>query len=180
MIQTILRMIEPLQRRVMLMISRCLVSRVEDSKKMQELQITMLDGETAIVEHVQNYGFTANPVAGAEGISVSVGGNREHVVVIAVDDRRYRVKNLAAGEVAVYNNTGASVVLKADGSIELVPGASGTIRLGGALLTQAIPTETFAAVVCGYLATLTAAFPTPCPATPDLIPNGLTTKTEAL
>lgn len=166
-----------LNNRVRNLVGRCVVAAVDDTTKMQTMQITLSAGEDREVERFQNYGFTSVPKAGAEGLAVAVGGDRGHTVVIAVDDRRYRLKALASGEVAVYNHTGASVVLKADGSIELVPATSGKIRLGGTLLTQAIPTQAFATAVCTALNTLTGGT---FPLTPNLIPAGLTTKTEAI
>jgi hypothetical protein len=81
------------------------------------------------------------------------------------------------GEVADYNNTGATILLKNDGSITITPALTGKIKIGGSLLTQTLPTEAFALAVCAALATLTGGT---FPATPDLIPLGLTTKTEAL
>ena len=47
-------------------------------------------------EAFQHYGFTSRALAGAEGILVRDGN---HLVLIAEDDRRYRIA-LAEGEVA--------------------------------------------------------------------------------
>ena len=46
-----------------------------------------------------------------------LGGNRDHGLVIAVDDRRYRLTALAAGEVALYDDLGKTLVLKRNGDI---------------------------------------------------------------
>ena len=175
-----INLITALRTRLMLIVGRCVVVSVKDTPKMQTVQVRLSADEDRECERVQPYGLSVVPRAGAEGIALAVGGDRSHTIVIAVDDRRYRLTGLAAGEVALYNDVGASVILKADGSIIATPGGTGKVKLGGSILTQALPTEAFATVVCGYLATLTAALPVPCPATPDLIPLGLTTKTEAL
>lgn len=169
--------IRALQNRVMLMIGRGVVSSVTDSKKIQSVQLTLSVDETRDAERFQQYGFTSVPKSGAEAVALAVGGERGHTIVIAVDDRRYRLRGLASGEVAIYNDTGAKVVLKADGSIEIVPSGTGKVKLGGTLLTQALTTEAFATAVCASLTALTAGV---FPATPDLIPLALTTKTEAL
>lgn len=50
---------------------------------------------------------------------VAVGGSRDHLVALAVDDRRYRSLDLEPGEVALYNNTGTRVVLRQGGVIEI-------------------------------------------------------------
>jgi phage baseplate assembly protein V len=181
MMTAIRRMIEPLQRRVMLMISRCVITAVDDTKKMQELQISLLDGETAgAAERMQMYGFSSKPLASAEGIAVSVGGNRDHVVVIAADDRRYRVKNLASGEVVVYNNTGASVTLKADGSIEAVPAGSGTVKLGGTALLRKLIDSRFVALYNAHVHPDPVSGVSGPPSVPISEATAATAKTEAL
>ncbi len=118
---TISKLIAPLQRRVRLMVARAVVELVDDSKKMQSLQISIrADEERADVERFQQYGITSVPKAGAEALVLMVGGSTDHPVVIAVDDRRYRPKGLQEGEVALYTLADAVRVLcKADGKIEL-------------------------------------------------------------
>jgi phage baseplate assembly protein V len=175
-----INLLRSLQNKIMLLAGRCVMLAANDALKMQGVQIKLLADETRTAERFQNYGVSSVPLPGAEGVAIAIGGERGHTVVIAMDDRRHRPRGMLPGEVAIYNNTGASVVLKSDGSIIATPALSGKIKIGGSVLTQALPTEAFATVVCGYLATLTAALPVPCPATPDLIPLGLTTKTEAI
>lgn len=102
------------------LVSRAVVRRVDDSTKMQSLQVTLLADETRDgVERVQNYGFTSVPQAGAEAVTVFVSGYRDHGLVVAVDDRRYRLTGLEAGEVAIYTDEGDKVVLKRGGTIEV-------------------------------------------------------------
>lgn len=101
-------------------ISRAVVALVDDSRKVQEVQVDLLDGETRDkVERVQNYGFTSVPMGGAEAIVIFVGSSRDHGVAVAVDDRRYRLKDLQAGEVAVFTDQGDKIVLKRGGTIEI-------------------------------------------------------------
>lgn len=116
------RWIAPLKNRVANMVARAVVSAIDDSKKIQLVQLDLLEGETRNeVERFQNYGFTSKPRSGAEAVVLFVGGRRDHGLAIVVDDRRYRFINLSDGEVAVYNDTGARIVFKANGDIELVP-----------------------------------------------------------
>lgn len=118
LIPTIQKLLAPMHRRVMLMVSRCVVSLVNDSLEMQRLQVTVLSGEVRDqVERFQEYGFTSNPFAGAEGVMVSVGGNHDHGIVIAVDDRRYRLQGLSGGEVALYDDQGQKVHLTREGIV---------------------------------------------------------------
>ncbi len=102
--------------RVRNMIGRAVLSAIDDTKLLQTLQVTLLADELADgVERFQNYGFSSHPFPEAEAIVAAVGGTRSHLVAIAVDDRRYRVKGLAEGEVAIYDDQGQTIVLKRGG-----------------------------------------------------------------
>ena len=118
MIAVIQKMLAPIQRRVALMVNRCVITLVNDALKMQELQVNLMADVTRDgVERFQEYGFTSYPHAGAEGVMVSVGGNQDHGIVIAVDDRRYRLTGMAEGEVALYDDLGQSVHLTRTGIV---------------------------------------------------------------
>ncbi|MDH5753329.1 MAG: phage baseplate assembly protein V [Deltaproteobacteria bacterium] len=106
-----IKALKNLRRRLSLMVSRGVVKLVDDSLKMQGMQLTLLAGEVAEAERFQQYGFTSVPLDGAEVIALAVGGNRGHMVVIAADDRRYRPTGLEPGDVAAYNSSGALVLL---------------------------------------------------------------------
>lgn len=127
-------MLGPMLRRLRLAVGRAVVTLVNDGLKLQGVQVALLADEVRdSVERFQNYGLTSHPHAGAEAIVVSVGGNRNHPVVICVDDRRYRLKSLAPGEVALYSDEGDWVWFKRGRTIEintvnLVVKASGTAR----------------------------------------------------
>lgn len=114
------RALAPLKRRVMLMVGRGIVRVINDALRWQECQVSLLAGEVRDgVERAQNYGFTAHPHPGAEAIVIFLGGNRDHGVIIAADDRRYRLKGLAAGEVALYDDLGKTIVLKRNGDVHV-------------------------------------------------------------
>lgn len=103
--RTIAAMIAPLRRRVLLSIGRAVLTLIDDARKLQVVQVQGLARETLDgVERVQQYGFTAHPHPGAECVVVAVGGMRQHLLVIAADDRRYRVTDLARGEVCLYTD----------------------------------------------------------------------------
>lgn len=106
------RLLSPVWRRLRMIVSRGVAQRSDDSKKLQVVQVSFLAGETADIERFQNYGFTARPLDGAEAMAVAVGGARGHLVAINVDDRRYRMKNLQQGEVAIYTDEGDFVHFK--------------------------------------------------------------------
>lgn len=106
-----------------LMVSRAVLSLIDDAAKLQRVQIQMMaDEERGDVERFQDYGFTSAPFPGAEAVALSVGGSRSHMVVIAVEDRRYRLTGLEAGEVAIYTDEGDKIVLKRGREIGVTAG----------------------------------------------------------
>lgn len=62
-------------------------------------------------EYLQHYGYTSRPLEGAEAVIIRDGN---HIVMIASDDRRYRIK-LEAGEVALYDDLNQKVHLTRTG-----------------------------------------------------------------
>jgi phage baseplate assembly protein V len=107
------RALRPLRNQLTNLVARAVVSLADDSLKMQLLQLTIGEGETRDgAERFQQYGLTSVPLEGAEAVVLSVGGRRDHLLVVAVDDRRHRLKDLVAGEVALYTDEGAKVHLK--------------------------------------------------------------------
>lgn len=123
------KLLGPLRRKIAQLVSRGVVNLVNDALKMQECQITVMADETLDgVERFQQYGFTSVPQAGAESITLSVGGNRSHSVCIAVDDRRYRLKNLVSGEVALYTDQGDKIHIKRGGVIDITAATKITVN----------------------------------------------------
>lgn len=103
-------------RRLQNMIVRGTVARVDDSPKMQELRVDLEHGhQSTKVEHIHHYGFSSKPHPDAEVVAMSMGGNRDHMMVLAVGDRRYRIKDMENGEVAFHDDQGQKVHFKRDG-----------------------------------------------------------------
>lgn len=102
-------------RRAMNMIVRGIVTLVDDSKKLQSVQVEMLDGELSDeAERFQQYGFSSVPFEEAEAIILHPAGTRSHAIVIAVDDRRHRPTGLEPGESALYDDQGQYVHIYRD------------------------------------------------------------------
>ena len=59
-------------------------------------------------EYFQHYGFTSRPLSGAEAILIKDGN---HIVMIASDDRRYRIA-IENGEVCLYTDEGDHIRFK--------------------------------------------------------------------
>ncbi len=95
-------------------------------------------GETiADREYFQHYGFTSRPLVGAEAIIIREGN---HIVMIASDDRRYRIA-LEAGEVAIYTDEGDKVHLKRGRKIEIVGGNEVSLNTKAAKVTASTACE---------------------------------------
>lgn len=132
------RAMKPLKDRVLLMISRAVVSGVDDSKDIQELQLKVLFGETlARVQRLQGFGFNSVPPSGIDAVVLFIGGNRENGVVVATDSKELRPTDWAVGESGFYNSEGSIAVLRTGGKYEV---DNGTEELVTVLsdLTQAI------------------------------------------
>lgn len=127
-LEQINRLLDPLRKRLANLVARAIVRLVADDKNLQELQLEVLKGELRDrCERFQEYGFTSVPLPGAEAVAVFVGGNRDHPIVLAVDDRRYRMKNLIGGEVAIYTDEGDYVHFKRGREIHVVAGNKVTV-----------------------------------------------------
>ena len=114
------RWLDPIRRKIRLIVNRAIVTAVLDDQGFQVLQLKGLPREVLDkIERFQNYGFTSVPLTGSEAIVAFVGGSRSHGVAIAVDDRRHRKKNLQPGEVALYSDEGDSITLKRGNLIEI-------------------------------------------------------------
>ncbi|MCX5496428.1 phage baseplate assembly protein V [Kaistia dalseonensis] len=94
------------------------VSSRAKQAKLQHLDVSVLKGESHEgAEHMEPYGMTARPHAGAEAMVLYVGGNRAHPIVISVANRKYRLQGLTEGEVAIYDDLGQKVHLTRDGIV---------------------------------------------------------------
>lgn len=114
------RLLRPLRRGLAHLVSRAVVTLVNDAAKMQALQVKLLAEETLDgIEHWQPYGFTAHPLPGAEALVLAVGGHRAHSVVVSCGDRRFRLTALEPGEVAIYTDEGDKLHFKRGNAIEV-------------------------------------------------------------
>jgi phage baseplate assembly protein V len=95
------------------MMARGTVVLAAAGKMMQTLQVRLTAGELKDnVEHFEPYGLTSNPQPGAEVLTMFLNGDRSHAVVVVASDRRYRIKELEPGEVAIYTDEGDKIHFK--------------------------------------------------------------------
>ncbi|HEY3983437.1 MAG TPA: phage baseplate assembly protein V [Cedecea sp.] len=98
--------------------ARAVLTSLDSERKCQAAGLKLIGGDVKEnVEYLEPYGFTSSAQDGAEAAVLFPGGDRSHGVVISVSDRRYRLKGLKCGEVAIYDDQGQSVILTRDGIV---------------------------------------------------------------
>lgn len=106
-------MLEQLARAIRNLIARAVLRSLEEGHGLRRVTVSILADEVkGGVEHVESYGFSARPHAGAEAVLVFPGGARDHALALALPDRRHRPKNLEAGEVVIYDDQGQEVRIR--------------------------------------------------------------------
>lgn len=135
LVKAVERLTQGLRNRVLLMVGHGVLKLIDDSTKMQEVQLGLMRGELRDrVERFQQYGFNSVPLPGAEAVAVFVKGDRSHGAVVATDDRRHRPRGWAPGEVGLYAVPGQLLKMDENGNLTInVPGnivlnAGGSIR----------------------------------------------------
>jgi phage baseplate assembly protein V len=129
MIDAIRRVISPLGAGIRQMIARAVIDRVNDATPAQTVQFHRYAGMVVDdgAERFAEYGFTSVPLAGAELVVVFLGGSRDHPIVIATQDRRYRLVGLENGEVAIHDDLGHKVHLTRTGPV--IDGAGHEVKI---------------------------------------------------
>jgi phage baseplate assembly protein V len=124
------------------MLVRGTVIMADAARKLQTLQVRLTAGEIKDgAEHFEPYGITSHPLAGAEVLTAFLGGDRSHAVVLVASDRRYRIKELAPGEVAIYTDEGDKIHFKRGRIIDIETAtlnirASSAVNIDTPTLTQ--------------------------------------------
>jgi phage baseplate assembly protein V len=99
---------------------RAVIGTVDSSARVQTVQAKGLLGELVQdAELFQHYGFTSVPLAGTMGIILPLGGHSSHGIIIATEHGAYRLASLKPGEVALYTDEGAHIVLKRGKIVEV-------------------------------------------------------------
>lgn len=97
---------------------RGVITKVNSAAKVQLIQGNALASESIqAAEYFQHFGFTSNPPAGSMFVVLPVGGKTAHGIVIATEHGTYRLKNLAPGELAIYDDLGQKVHLTRNGIV---------------------------------------------------------------
>jgi phage gp45-like len=114
--------------RIFNMLARAiLVKKVNDVKLLQEHDIELLADESRKgVERFQFPFLTSvphveNKLGNLEEIVGCIGGIRSHMVIIAADDRRYRICGLQNGELMIHDEQGQQVHITRGGVFTSIP-----------------------------------------------------------
>ncbi len=125
------KLVSPIARRVRVMVTRAVLETINDDTDLQSVKLQALDDMVRDdIEHFQPGGLSHNPPADSEGLLLAVGGDSSHGVLLAAAARKKRPKGLQPGETKVYAVDGGYLLLKSDGSAQLVPQGSGIINVG--------------------------------------------------
>ena len=99
---------------------RSVLTALDTKPGVQLMQADGLSGEKLQASELfQHFGFTSAPPEGTQCIVLPLGGKTAHSVIVATECGAYRVDGLKGGEVAVYNQSGARIVLKEQRVIEI-------------------------------------------------------------
>lgn len=130
-------LVHPLACRVAGLVRRAIVSGGSGDASSVTVTAKPLDGPSSEVhqaaEAVMPPGFTAVPVDGSEALLLCEGGDTGHPIVIVSASKR--LPGVAKGEASIHVDnvlTGARVIVRNDGMIEVQPGVGGVVRLGAA------------------------------------------------
>jgi phage baseplate assembly protein V len=148
-------LLRPVRVQVANLVARATVQLVDDSGQMQTLQLgDVAGGPYGDCEHLQPYGFSSVPLAGADtACAIFPNGDRGHPLVVAVADRRSRPTGGAAGDVTVYNAAGARITLLATGDIDIHPAPGGKVLVHDGGTATAVATKQDLAILRAALST---------------------------
>ncbi|TAM50627.1 MAG: baseplate assembly protein [Paraburkholderia sp.] len=105
-----------------------LVKLVNDNAGIQFMQVKFNPLQTIDnLPRCAEYGLTSNPPEDSDAVVAFAGGDRSNGVVIATGNAKYRMKQLATGEVAIHDNIGQSIYLTASGIV--INGGGNPIRM---------------------------------------------------
>lgn len=133
----IAKAVQRVERRIGNMIAVGVIESVNAGTKFQTLKATALEGDTDDeIVHFEPGGLVHVASAGAEGLTLSVGGKGANRAAVCVSNRSSRPAGVGAGETGLYTGGalgGLRILCKADGSIEITPAVGQKVVIKGEL-----------------------------------------------
>ena len=100
-----------LYRRVMMAVMPVKITATDDTGPVHRAQIRGFPPET--IDHMpvlQIYGLASHAMPGSDAMALFASGDRSNGVIVATGNQQFRLRNLAAGEVALYTDEGDKIV----------------------------------------------------------------------
>ena len=118
-------LIEPLRKRIGLIVGRCVVlaSKYKNGDILADIELVAGEKRRS-VEFLQQFGFSSRPKGSVEGVALFVGGSRDNGVVIST---KGDFPELSEGEVMVHSPFGQKIWLKSDGSVNITNKNGGSV-----------------------------------------------------
>ena len=132
-------MLERLTRRINLLIGRGRATYIDDTGPVQTMQCQCSAIEMRQALRVAEFGFASNPPLGSDAVLVFIGGDRTNAIVVGTNHQASRLRNLAAGETALYDEPGKYVKLGAAGIVIEAGGRPVTVQ-NASSITLTAPT----------------------------------------
>ncbi|MEM1046490.1 MAG: phage baseplate assembly protein [Pseudomonadota bacterium] len=105
------------------------ILKVYDDQGMQLIDVDLYTGETFTrIELGHPYGFASNPLPGAEVIVHFPSAARSHPFAMLAPDRRHRKRNLAPGELALWDDKGQFLHMTEAGDTAIETAGTVTIK----------------------------------------------------
>ena len=102
-------------------VQRGVVTSTNDNGGIQTADVTVMrDHRRSGVEVYQPWGLASNAPGGGVTLLLAVGGDQGDMVALPVGNPANRMGKLKSGEVALYSSDGSRVLIKPDGTIDVV------------------------------------------------------------
>jgi phage gp45-like len=113
--------IERLHRRVLMQTAPVMITATNDEGPIHRVQVRV-NGTPEVIDNagvMQIYGLASHAMPGTDATAMFVGGQRSNVVIVATGNQKYRMRELATGEVALYTDEGDYVKLARGKIVEI-------------------------------------------------------------
>lgn len=119
------------------MVRRVVLKNIVDDGETQTASVEIAPGIWRDkVEIQQPYGVASSvPEDGAVGLAIAIGGNEDDLAIVSISNPSARMGQLSPGAAALYNMFGDSIVIDANGNINIKAGTSVVFTIGGVKVT---------------------------------------------